>query len=206
MHQVLLRQLYLHQSLLGNGFQRSASVYNGSCPRWLATVSHLSHGRNSWPLTPSRVWLPLATTCFRLRTRLCQSPNWLFLHSLCTDPTESTAPNSSSIVTYDLLWQSRDLVAVQTCLQSYCLATDVFSGSTALALGLHVTVCMYVWTNGWTVVRLACSWTVGRILFIFGIQDCIHTSVLGEYKHSTSKNRDPLDRPPKTTRFSRKRL
>jgi hypothetical protein len=37
---------------------------------------------------------------------------------------------------------------------------------------------------------------VGWILFIFGIQEFIHhRSVLGEYKHSSSKYRDPSQEP-----------
>jgi hypothetical protein len=93
----------------------------------------------SWPLTPSRVWPPLATTRYhRLALTsdselVSQSSNWLSL--LCTDRTENTACNISSIVAY-LLRRSRDLDAVETCLQSYCLATDVFSGFTILVWAL----------------------------------------------------------------------
>jgi hypothetical protein len=55
----------------GNGFHNSigssASVFT-----FLPAAVCLTdpHGRNSWPCTPSRVWSPLATTHFRLRTRL----------------------------------------------------------------------------------------------------------------------------------------
>jgi hypothetical protein len=39
-----------------------------------------------------------------------------------------------------LLLQSRELVAVETCLQIHCLTTDVFSDSAVLALSGHVTI------------------------------------------------------------------
>jgi hypothetical protein len=37
-----------------------------------------------------------------------------------------------------MLQQSRDLVVVETCLKSYCLATDIFCGSAILAFRGHV--------------------------------------------------------------------
>jgi hypothetical protein len=49
----------------------------------------------------------------------------------------------------------------------------------------------------WMYARLANPLTVGRILFIFGIQEFIHhRSVSGEYEHSSSKNRAPSNAPP----------
>jgi hypothetical protein len=52
--------------------------------------------------------------------------------------------------------------------------------------------CLYVCMD----VRLASTWTAGRIVFIFGIQEFIHhMSVPGEYEHSSSKNRGSWNEP-----------
>jgi hypothetical protein len=43
---------------------------------------------------------------------------------------------------------------------------------------------------------LASVWTVGRILYVFDIEEFNgHRSVPKEYEHSSSKNRGPSDRP-----------
>jgi hypothetical protein len=48
-------------------------------------------------------------------------------------------------------------------------------------------VCMYVWMD--------VTSTFGGVLFVFGAEECIrHRSVLGESKHSSSKNGPPFRR------------
>jgi hypothetical protein len=64
----LLSVLCLHQSLLGNGSEchiyPSAFMFTSL---WAADCLVAPHGCNSWPMTPSRFWQPLATThCHRL--------------------------------------------------------------------------------------------------------------------------------------------
>jgi hypothetical protein len=58
--------------------------------------------------------------------------------------------------------------------------------------------CMWVWIHGWIVNMLHPNVrTLGRILFIFRIQEFIHLAfVPGEYEHSNSINMGPSNRPP----------
>jgi hypothetical protein len=73
-------------------------------------------------------------------------------------------------------------------------------------LPTYLSVCTYV--QIWTKACLAGAWTVGRTLFILGIQEFMHPrSVPGESGDSTSKNCCPLDGlRNRNRRFSRKRL
>jgi hypothetical protein len=60
--------------------------------------------------------------------------------------------------------------------------------------GSHLSIRLYVW---W--MSLASAWTVGRILFTFGIYEFIrHRSVSGEYDHSAFRSRRPSNGPQKS--------
>jgi hypothetical protein len=65
----------------------------------------------------------------------------LSLYNAGTDHAENTASNSSSIVAFVyLLLQSREMVAMEMCLQSHLLEMDVSFGSAVLTISRHVTV------------------------------------------------------------------
>jgi hypothetical protein len=78
-------------------------------------------------------------------------------------------------------------------------------------ISVYLLACMYMYMYVCTVcmgIRLTNTWTVERILFLFGFQESIHhRPVLGDYKYSSSKIRDASNGPRKRKlRCSRKRL
>jgi hypothetical protein len=108
-----------------NAVDSSASLFQGSGPRWLASISQLDsallwNGLQQWGLLRVRKW---ATVCDELRrwsvsqllpvdSRLVCLFRWSSWYSYGTGHTENTAPNSSSVVAWRQCCRGEVLIAL----------------------------------------------------------------------------------------------
>jgi hypothetical protein len=107
-----------------------------------------SYTPRHWVARVPRGAIPLTHYCGPLRGDLGRVIHDHLVQTVCTDPTENTASNRSSIFVY-LLRRSRDLVAVEMCLETRCLATAVTSGSAIPNFSRHVTILRYIFLSSY---------------------------------------------------------
>lgn len=101
-------------------------------------------------------WLTITSGSSAHMHTLIQSPNWLSLYGFHTDPKHNTTFYNASV-----MWVSvtavNEPVAMETYLQSHCLATHLFSGSATQLFSRYVTTCFILmrWGSFEAVTQIA---------------------------------------------------